>query len=180
MLIRIDMKKIVCAILLFSCIAGYCYAQKTIEYCCTYSYKNGVKVKTKEPYFRYITFKDNYNRIYISDEYGNCTDCDPKGRPQVYKYIKAESDYNIYEADNSQYDEVRTYYVGNSVFTSTYNPQLTMFRDTYKISQDLSVINVVPCRTFSSLGISVYKRVTKAEKEAILREYEESLPKLLQ
>lgn len=173
------MKKILCAILLFFCFAGYGFAQQTIEYASTHSYKNGVKVKKDKPFFMYITYTDNYNRLYKSDEYGNCTDLD-NGRPKVYKYIKAESDYNIYEADNSQYDEVRTYYVGNSVITSTYNPQPTMFRDTYKISQDLSVINVVPCRTFSSLGISVYKRVTKAEKEAILREYEESLPKLLQ
>ena len=55
-----------------------------------------------------------------------------------------------------------------------------LFAGTYKVSKDLSVINIVPRIAIEVSGISVYKRITKAEKEAILREYEESLPKLLQ
>lgn len=166
------MKKILCAILLFFCFAGYGFAQQTIEYCCTHYYKNSVKMKLEKPIFSYITFTDNYNRLYKSDEYGNATDLD-NGRPCVFKFTKRESDYNIYKIDSSLYIERRAY--GN--FDNT-----PLFQPTYKFSVDLSVYNFVPNPSVAGFfyGIMVYKRVTKAEKEAILREYEESLPKLLQ
>ena len=118
-----------------------------------------------------FTFTDNYNRLYISDEYGNATNLD-NGRPCVFKFTNTESDYNIYKIDSSLYIERRAY--GN--FDNT-----PLLQPTYKFSRDLSVYNLVPNPSVPALwlGIMVYKRVTKAEKEAILREYEESLPKLL-
>lgn len=165
------MKKIVCVVLLLVCFASYGFAQQTIEYCCSHYYKNGVKMKLEKPNFSYITFTDNYNRLYISDEYGNAINLD-NGRPCVFKFTNTESDYNIYKIDSSLYIERRAF--GN--FDNT-----PLFQPTYKFSRDLSVYNLVPNPSVPALwlGIMVYKRVTKAEKEAILREYEESLPKLL-
>ncbi len=173
------MKKILCAILLFFCFAGYGFAQQTILYASTHSYKNGVKVKNDKPFFMYITYTDNYNRLYESDEYGNVTHLYQNMYPYVYKYSKTESDYNIYKIDISQYENTR--YAPGSYDAYITNPAkpMTLFAGTYKVSQDLSVINFVPRIAIEVSGISVYKRITKAEKEAILREYEESLPKLL-
>lgn len=168
------MKKIFCAILLFFCFAGYGFAQQTIEYCCTYQYSNGVKVKVS-PFFRYITFTDNFNRFYFSDEYGNANNVGANG-PFIYKFSCTKSDYNVYVRDYSVYDPI----------TERAERCLAEHHPSFRISTDLSVINAMPSSYHLSAGIellkriTVYKRVTKAEKEAILREYEESLPKLLQ
>lgn len=176
------MKKIICAILLFVGFAVCGFAQQTIEYACTHYYKNGVKMKLEKPIFKYITYTDNYNRLYESDEYGNATDLYLNKYPYVYKYKKTESDYNIYELDISQYEDTR--YAPGSYDAYITNPvsPMRMFAGTYKVSKDLSVFNAVPSKTMEGIwyGIMIYKRVTKSEKAAILREHEESLPKLLQ
>lgn len=174
------MKKILCAVLLFVCVVVCGFAQQTIEYCCTHYYINGVKMKREKPIFNYITFTDNYHRFYESDEYGNATNLDNKGRPCVFKYSKTESDYNIYEIDKSLYIRRK----GRFDNSNSFNPYLVdnydtpHFQPTYKFSKDLSLYNNVPCAAIGG-GIRIYKRITKAEKEAILREHEESLPKLL-
>ena len=88
------MKKIVCVVLLLVCFASYGFAQQTIEYCCNHYYKNGVKMKLEKPIFSYITFTDNYNRLYISDEYGNAIKLDNNiDSNDKYYYLNYISDY---------------------------------------------------------------------------------------
>lgn len=160
------MKKILCAVLLFVCVVVCGFAQQTILYGSTHSYKNGVKVKFKKPRFMYITFMDNYSRFYVSDEYGDAT----SANPTVYKYFKTESDYNVY-----QDEDIMTRWFMQP------NLKVLFSSPVYKFAKDLSVMNLKPLDDiiFELDGISIYKRMTKAEKEAILREHEESLPKLL-
>lgn len=160
------MNKFVSIILLLFCFAGYGFAQQTIEYCKTYYYKNGVKIKLKKPGFIYITFMDDYTRFYISDEYGDCIKFNMDNSPRVFVYQKSESNYNEYKLD-MPLDGGRL------------NVLEIKWADKYKFSKDFSLLNIE-----SSVGrddvVGVYKRVSEAEKEAILREYEEGLPKLLE
>lgn len=172
------MKKIFCVIVLLSCLIGRCLAQETVEYCCTYWYVEGVKKKLEKPKFLCITFMDDYAKYYHSDEYGNCTGYYKDNTRQIFKYIRSESDYHVYR----------------SVFHSTADPSTLIGRYNrdvdrrlyetlaleQKFSKDLSLWNMpVPNGTNNPRLIYIYKRVSKSEKEAVLREYEESLPTLL-
>lgn len=161
------MKKIVCVVLFLLCFLGSCLAQETVEYCSTYFYYNGVKQNNSEPRFRIITFVNDYAGFYYSDEYGNSKD------NKIYEYTRAESDYLVYR---------RPFRSTATPFTAAYQldiAQYNLLSPEQKFSKDLSVWNAPVPDGKNCAMIYIYKRVSKAEKEAILREYEESLPKLL-
>lgn len=163
------MKKIFCIVFFLLCFLGSCLAQETVEYCCTYFYDNGVKKKC-EPAFQFITFINDYAGFYYSDEYGNCTYYNEDNSRSTYKYKRTVSDYHVY---------VKEFRSAAPVGTTEYRLDVAMYKTFYceeKFSKDFSVWNKPLPNTRT---IFIYKRVSKAEKEAILREYEDGLPKLL-
>lgn len=172
------MKKIFCVIVLLSCFLGSCLAQETIEYCSTYCYIKGVKTKVEKPRFLCITFMDDYTKFYHSDEYGNCTSYNKDNTRQIYEYLRTESDYHVYRrvfhsTENSSTVTGRLNYGYDKIIYGVFSLE-------QKFSKDLSLWNMpVPNGSNNPNMIFVYKRVSKAGKEAILREYEESLPTLL-
>lgn len=164
------MKKIVCVVFFLLCFLGSCLAQETVEYCCTYYYENGVKKKWSKPTFIIITFINDYAGFYYSDEYGNCTGYNSDNSRRIYKYQRTESDYHVYAPE---------FHSAAPVGTKEYHLDVALYKTFYceeKFSKDFSVWNKPLPNTRT---IFIYKRVSKAEKEAILREYEDSLPTLL-
>lgn len=168
------MKKFVCTIFLFVCFVGYAFSQEIIEYCCTHRYIDGVKQRLEKPEFIYITFIDNYNRMYKSDEDGNCaafmdaygsmTDW-PSGKARTsglavkYKYVRTVNDYVVYEPEPVMLGR------------RTVEP---IIKNAYMFSKDKSLLNIGPSNPW------VYKRVSKREKEEIINKQEGYLPELLQ
>ncbi len=164
------MKKIFCVIVLLSCFLGSCLAQQTIEYVCTHYYQNDAKMKREKPIFMYITFMDDYARFYESDANGICRSKRADGSPRMYRFERTQSDYFLYTLDIKT-----TMTAFGREITNRLAVWELMNSSIYKFSKDLSILNVG-----GSSYTEVFKRVSKAEKEAILREHEESLPKLLQ